>query len=247
MERLGTRLLQARLSLRMTRPQVCAETVRIAELYGNPKCKISESWLWRIETNQGTASGVKLLTLLHIYRLDAQSLLATDDTAKAVVHSQWRHSLSPETHLMLEPGPLDDYAAELLPADYAEPPEATALLPNDEEFSSERYVRAIIGTRDNRAYPMLRPGAVVLIDRRQRDINKRVRIRHDFDTPLFFFETHGAPICGWAHRNKNGTVDIWAHPAAQMPPINLLYEQEAQLVGQVVAVQMWLAPESRQS
>jgi hypothetical protein len=228
----------------MTRPEVCAETARIAELYGNPKCKISESWLWRIETNQGTASGVKLLTLTYIYRLDTQELLGTDDTATAMVFSQWRHPLSPENHILIDPGPLDDLVAQLLPGEYVEPPETTAILPNDPQFSSDRYVRAIIGTRDNRAYPMLRPGAVVLIDRQRRDINKRVKIRHEFDTPIFFFETHGTPICGWAHRNKNGTVDIWAHPAAQMAPVNLFYEQEAQLVGQVVAVQMWLTTES---
>jgi hypothetical protein len=229
----------------MTRPEVSAETARIAELHGNPKCKISESWLWRIETNQGTASGVKLLALIHIYRLDNQELLGTDDTASADVFSQWRHPLSPENHILIERGPLDALAADLLPVEYIDPPETTAILPNDSQFSSERYVRAIIGTRDNRAYPMLRPGAVVLIDREQRDINKRLKIRHEFDTPIFFFETHGVPLCGWAHRNKNGTVDIWAHPAAQMAPINLQYGQEAELVGQVVAVQMWLTPESR--
>lgn len=247
MERLGTKLLEARLRLRMTRPEVCAETARIAELHGNPKCKISESWLWRIETNQGTASGVKLLTLIHIYRLNSEELLSTDDTPSAGVFSQWRHPLSPENHILIEPGPLDDLAAELLPVEHVEPQETTAILHNDSQFSSDRHVRAIIGTRDNRAYPMLRPGAVVLIDRQQRDINKRLKIRHEFDTPIFFFETHGVPICGWAHRNKNGTVDIWAHPAAQMSPINLQYGQEAELVGQVVAVQMWLTPESRES
>lgn len=231
----------------MTRPEVCAETARIAKLHGNPKCKISESWLWRIETNQGTASGVKLLALIHIYRLDSQELLETDDTPSADVFSQWRHPLSPENHILIEPGPLDALAAGLLPVEYVDPPETTAILPNDSQFSSERYVRAIIGTRDNRAYPMLRPGAVVLVDRQRRDINKRLKILHEFDTPIFFFETHDVPICGWAHRNKNGTVDIWAHPAAQMAPINLQYGQEAELVGQVVAVQMWLTAEARES
>jgi len=244
-ERLGTKLMEARLRLKMSRAEVSAETARIAKLYRNPQCRISESWLGRIETNQGFPSSVKLLTLIVCYRLDVRELLGTDETPVDPVDAQWRHHLTPATHILIEAGPLGDVATDLLPNEYVEPPEVTTLLPNDARFSSDRYARAIIGTNDNRMYPILRSGALVLIDRRRRDINKRVRIRHELDTPIFFFETHGAPICGWAHRNANGTVDIWAHPAAQMPPINLLYRQEAQLVGQVVAVKMWIVPDEQ--
>lgn len=244
MEKLGTKLLTARLRLKLSRPDVSSEADRIAELYGNMACKISESWLYRIETNRGRANGITLLTLLHIYRLGVEELLGTDDTLDDSADSGWHLPLTPDSHMILDPGPVDDLAKSLLPEEYLAPPEMTMVLPNDPQYANKRYVRAIIGSNANRAYPMLRPGAIVLIDQQQRDINKRVTVKHEFDTPLFFFRTHGAPICGWAHRHSNGTVSIWAHPAAQMDPINLQSGQEAELIGRIVAVKMWLAPQT---
>lgn len=235
--------MKARERLGMTRAEVSAEAARIAKLFGNSQCWISESWLSRVEGNKGTLSGVKLMTLLYLYRMEAKDFLDADDTIVDPVDRQWRHHLSPERHMLVESGPLEEFLDQLLPDEYVEPPEETKILDNDAQFSSKRYVRAIIGRKDNRMYPILRPGAVVLIDRQRRDINKRIKINHETDTPIFFFETHDAPICGWAYRGRNGTVDIMAHPIANMAPLNMRFEQEAQLVGQAVAVLMWFVEE----
>ncbi len=242
MESIGARLRGVRESLGLSRQDVEETTTRIAELRGNPECKISANWLYRVESGDHSIGGIKLLTLGYAYHLTVEELLAFDDSHNHPVEAHWNLPVEPRETLLLSPGPLDDVARLRLPDEYPPPPRRTKLLQDEPTPRSVRYVRAIVGREENRMFPLFRPGAIVLIDRHKRAVTRTVNVTNEFEIPIYFFETHGRPVFGWASLGRNDILSVLAHPCSGKSPLHLRYRQEIEVIGQVVGVQMWMVP-----
>ncbi len=242
MENIGAKLREVRERLKLSRQDVEVETARIAKLRGNPDCKISANWLYRVECGEHGIGGIKLLTLAYVYYLTVEELLAFDDAPNQPVEADWHLSVEPKETLLLTPGPLNDLARLKLPDGYSVPPKKTRLIEDESRPRTARYVRAIIGKDDNRMYPLLHPSAIVLIDRHKRAVAKPVNAKNEFEIPIYFFETHDGPVFGWASLGKNDILSILAHPCSGKSPLHFQYKQEIDVIGQIVGVQMWIVP-----
>jgi transcriptional regulator with XRE-family HTH domain len=241
-ENIGSKLRAVRERLKLSRQDVEEETNRIAQLRGNPSCKISANWLYRVESGDHGIGGIKLLTLAYAYQLTVEELLALDDAPDQPAEADWHLPVEPRQTLLLTPGPLDDLARLRLPDGYSSPPKRTKLLQEESTSRVTRYVRAIVGKEDNRMYPLLHPGAIVLIDRHSRAVAKHPNVKNEFEIPIYFFETHDGPVFGWTSLGKNDILSILAHPCSGKSPLHFQYKHEIDVIGQIVGVQMWITP-----
>jgi hypothetical protein len=102
----------------------------------------------------------------------------------------------------------------------------------------EDYRYAIIGTEDYLMYPLLRPGSLVQIDERRREIQNS-GWTNEFDRPIYFLELRDAYACGWCSRDGDHLV-LQPHPGSPSKPIVLNYRTDVDVVGQIVGVAMQL-------
>ena len=87
-------------------------------------------------------------------------------------------------------------------------------------------------------YPILQPGALVLIDESRRKIvnsgwNK------EFERPIYFLEHRGGCVVGWCTLNGSQLV-LQPHPCSQYSPVVYSYPSEIDVIGQVSGVAMIL-------
>jgi hypothetical protein len=89
-------------------------------------------------------------------------------------------------------------------------------------------------------YPLLRPGALVVIDDSRRKIVAG-GWRHEFERPIYFLERRDGYVCGWCSL-VGGRLVLQPHPASMCLPSVYAYPSEIEVIGQVVAVAMFLEP-----
>src|SRR5436309_3549934 len=73
---IGARLRATRLQWQLTLREVEERSVALAERSGNPACRISASWLDRVERENRELSATKLIVLAVIYSLSTEQMLA---------------------------------------------------------------------------------------------------------------------------------------------------------------------------
>jgi hypothetical protein len=213
---------------------------------GNPLCKISKSWIDRIERENRSIGSTKLLTLAVIYKLTIEELLSFGDALDQAAEATWDLPISPKDTLLLPRGPLDERARILLPDEIvdAEAPATTVFLDGATVRRVSRYVRAVVGTDNNYLHPMLRSGATVLVDRKKRTIAPNRVLSNEFERPIYLLETHEGYICSWCEideRERNMLV-IVPHPCSGRKGTRLLMTQEVTVIGQVRGLHMRVDP-----
>src|SRR5260370_40779907 len=87
---------------------------------GNPLCKISASWLDRIERENRSIGSTKLLTLALIYNLTMEESLSFGDALDKTTTGTWNLRISPKSTLLLLLGPWNGKARLLLRVETAE-------------------------------------------------------------------------------------------------------------------------------
>jgi hypothetical protein len=137
----------------------------------------------------------------------------------------------------------------------------TLLLPNDwpgrggllpvllPGHDIDHLVIGQLGRGDFDLYPMIRPGALVLVDPAQQWREKQpFTYRTEMDIPIYFIKTADGYRCSWCgmHTRANGAQlyygegdELWLSPHPLSPSRHSIYKypQEAQIVGRVVSVQ----------
>jgi hypothetical protein len=224
---------------------------RLAKKYHNSEFTVRISRLADVEQN-GVMPGVhKLYSLCAVCRIDLAEALAwygidvrrlPDDSAYAAVE---------KTHVLgFRSIKLEDVSVPAI-LDSGLDPSKTAFLSRSVQrwgrlplallgnLDIREYRYGYIGLKDYRMFPILHPGAFVLIDDAARTI-VRTAWAHEWERPIYFLEHRDGFLCGWCNLDKKQLV-VSAHPASpQCEPLVFEFPREIEVIGTVAGVAMTL-------
>ncbi|HZU25085.1 MAG TPA: helix-turn-helix transcriptional regulator [Bryobacteraceae bacterium] len=255
MEDAGRRLREARDALHLTTRQVEEASRRIAERRANRNFAVTISFLSDIET-QGALPNVCILSSLSaIYRLDLEQVLSWYGIDKAGVIADSQVLPMRNTHLTefrtgqhgsvqlphcLDPG-IDSRRTTYLSRVVQKWGPVPLMLLQAFDPLNQHY--GFIGTDDWNMYPLLAPGALVLIDISRRDVAGGPW-SNDFQRPIWFLRHDDGYECCWCAL-EDGRLTLTPHPSSGRAPRFWKYPGQVRVVGQVVAVAMPLDPVRR--
>jgi transcriptional regulator with XRE-family HTH domain len=219
--RLGIIRRQWGLSLR----EVEQRSLRFAKEWGDPSCRISASWLNRLEREEHELTVSKLVVLAYIYNIHPEQLLSSRQTG---------HVQSKATTQMSN---LDTTMPMTDPAATSDPPDETTLLPAQNGSLYTPYRRGIIGKFDQGLDPMIPAGSLVQIETQTRTIKSWKDCIHEIQRPIYFLMTRDSYICGWCELDeKSDWLTLIPHPLSSAPSRRWKYPQDIENVGRVTAV-----------
>lgn len=250
MEDAGQKLKRARERLNLRYRDVEQASLRIAERRQNDEFAIALSRLSDIE-NKGTVPTIyRLYSLCAIYRLEPAEVLewyrvdlAVLPADAAVIQLEHTHLLgfSPGTHgevqvpLVVDPG-VDLRKTTYLSRAIHRWGKLPLSLLNALDLKHHRY--AFIGSEDWSMYPIVQPGALVLIDESRRKVVEG-NWASEFERPIYFLEHRAGYVFGWCAL-KEGQLILQPHPASQCVPEVYAYPSEIDIIGQISGVAMIL-------
>ena len=243
MERPGTRLKRTRERLKLTYRDVEEASLHIARLRATDEFAIALSRLANIE-NKGTVPTIyRLYTLCAIYRLDLHEVLRWYGVPLELLASEALQIGLEETHAayFTPDGPvpvpqLRDRDLDLnqttflstLIRRWGRMP--LALL---KSMDGRHHAYGFIGLQDWSMYPVLQPGALVLIDQSRRKIAAG-GWTNEYDRPIYFLEHRGGYLCGWCALTGDRLL-VQPHPASQRSPA-VFDLKDIDVIGQVTGV-----------
>jgi len=253
MERPGEKFRRARERLKLTYRQVAEASQAIAARRGSDEFAIALSRLADIE-NKGTVPSIyRLYTLCAVYRLDFQEVLRWYGVPLDQLAAESLQTGIAATHaIQFTPGvamsvPVSlDCEIDLNKTTYlSQLIRRWGKMPfhifNNLDFRQRRY--GLIGLEDRSMFPILQPGALVLIDDRRRKIAAG-GWTNEFDRPIYFLEHRSGFICGWCTL-ADSKVLVQPHPASQQQPSIFGFPAEIEVIGQVTGVAMLLESRKR--
>jgi transcriptional regulator with XRE-family HTH domain len=255
MEEAGQKLKRARERLDLRYREVEEASIQIAERHQNDAFAIALSRLSDIE-NKGTVPTIyRLYTLCAIYRLDLFEVLEwyhvdvaslPADAATIPIKRTHTLGLQPDERTEVQLPLTADAGLDLRKTTYLSRliqrwGKLPLALLNAVDLKSHRY--ALIGTEDWSMYPIVQPGALVLIDENRRKIlNSGWTNEHE--RPIYFFELRGGYAFGWCTLHGSQLV-LQPHPASMCLPEVYQYPAEIDVIGQVSGLAMILDPAKR--
>ncbi len=246
----GQKLKRARERLNLRYRDVEQASIRIAEMRKNDEFSIALSRLSDIE-NKGTVPTIyRLYALCAIYRLDMAEVLEWYgvDLAELPAHAA---ALSLESTHLLGFGPLQhgevqvplvvDPGVDLSKTTYlSRAIRRWGKLPlsmlNAVDLKHHRY--AFVGSEDWSMYPILQPGALVLIDESRRKI-VNTGWTNEFDRPIYFTGASRRLRRGLVHHEWR-TVGPATPSASQCSPVVYAYPSEIDVISRVSGIAMIL-------
>jgi transcriptional regulator with XRE-family HTH domain len=256
MEDAGQRLKSARERRNKRYRDVEEASLRIAERRKNDEFIIALSRLADIE-NKGTVPTLyRLYSLCVIYRLDINEVLEWYGVNLADMPTDSLNAVEIDrTHLIgFVPSPLGEVQIPISLDPGIDLRRTTYLsrmiqrwgrlplaLLNGLDLKNHRY--GFIGSEDWSMYPLLQPGALVVIDETRRKVSESVW-SNEFERPIYFFEHRKGYACCWCNLTDNHLV-LQPHPASACSPEIYVYPEEIDIIGQVSGVAMRLEPGRR--
>ena len=248
MDRPGERLKRTRERLKLTFREVEQASQDIASRRNNDEFAIALSRLADIE-NKGTVPSIyRLYTLCAIYRLDFDDVLKwygvpRDQLSRDAMNLQ--HNSTHEVRLTAENStpdpPSPDSEIDLERTTYlSQLARRWGKMPLAflSGIDTRRHRYGLIGLSDFSMYPILQPGALVLIDESRRKIVNE-GWTSEFDRPIYFLEHRDGYVCGWCC-SSGGKLTLHPHPGSQQSPTVYEYPAEIEVIGQVAGVAMLL-------
>ena len=109
-------------------------------------------------------------------------------------------------------------------------------------FNPREHIYAYVGLKDYTMFPLIRPGALVMID------EKRNRIvqegwKNEYERPIYFVEMRDGYRLAWCELEA-GKLTLIPHPVSPVRTQTVNFSDDAEVVGQVVGVAMRVAPGS---
>jgi transcriptional regulator with XRE-family HTH domain len=250
MEDAGQKLKRARERLNLRYRDVEEAGAKIAERHQNEEFSIALSRLSDIE-NKGTVPTIyRLYTLCAIYRLDLLEVLewyrvdvAAMPADAAAIPMERTHMIGftsegsgeVQVPLALDSG-VDLSKTTYLSRTIQRWGKLPLSLLNGLDLKHHRY--AFIGSEDWSMYPLVQPGALVLIDENRRKIVNS-GWTSEFERPIYFLEHRQGFVIGWCTLNVNQLV-VQPHPASLCSPEVYSYPAEIDVLGQISGVAMIL-------
>lgn len=219
----------------------------------NPEFYISAARLSQIENECSVPSIFKVFSLSAIYGMDFIELLKKyglnpDDIPhyRNMLKLDATHPVAMEAHSLattvtlpvrLDPSFRWD-STQLLNRVVAQWGQVPAVLL--QELNPRQQMYGYIGIEDYTMYPMLRPGALVMID------GSRRRVVHtgwanEAERPIYFIELREGYRCAWCQVTSS-KLTLVPHPMSPVTAESFRYPDEAEVVGQVVGVAMRIVP-----
>ncbi len=251
----GQQLRLWREQLGYTVRDVEAASQRIAARRSNDDFAIPLSRLSDIETKGVIPSVFRLYTLSVVYRHSFHELLVLfdlnlDDYAADMLLAEppRSHRLTPELPQSCANVPiaLDPAFDPRTTANLGRMIQGWGLMPLAviAQLAPQKFTYGYIGTEDFSMYPLLMPGTFVQIDEARNKVQEGVW-RSAYERPIYFVETRDGYTCCWCSLSGNRLI-LQPHPLSPEQPRALKQPQEAEILGQVVAVAMrlgeWTSP-----
>jgi|SRR5450432_3642470 hypothetical protein len=252
MQRPGEKLKRLRERLNLTYREVREASKQIAARRGNPEFAIPLSRLADIENKQTVPTIYRIYTLSTIYRTDYQEMLRWYGVPVELIAGDALHIGHKETHPIL----FTAEAAVTVPQAVENQVDLnhTSILSHivrrwgklglsflgGSDLRQHRY--GFIGFEDWSMFPVLRPGALVLIDPNRRKIATG-GWTSEADRPIYFVEHRGGHVCGWCALS-GGRLIVEPHPASHTPPA-IFEAGDTDILGQVTGVAMLLDSRKR--
>src|ERR1700676_1529326 len=242
----GTRLRNARERLGLTYRDVERASYELACQRGRPDFIVHLSRLADIENRDVTPSLYKLYALAVIYHLDPKEVCEWYEVPFEGHFSDASQLSAPNTHLAAAPAKLR------LPIrfDPAFDPRRTEFLTRMVERWGDlegtifnqpsRYLYGYVGADDMRMHPLLRPGSLVLVDPKLRQV-KNSGWTNEYERPICFVDLREGFRC-CVCQCEDGKVILVPHPLSSCAPEVYRYPEDGEIVGQVVGVAMRLGP-----
>lgn len=105
-------------------------------------------------------------------------------------------------------------------------------------MDDDRYRRMVVGESDRTLFPLVRPGAAVLVDTQERRIASRREFTNDFDRPIYMVEIREGFVCCWCDMKADHLqLTIVSHPLSDKECRSLPYPGDIHVVGRVVQFQ----------
>lgn len=109
-----------------------------------------------------------------------------------------------------------------------------------QQISPRTEMYGYVGLGDFTMYPMIRPGALLLID------GSRRRVLHtgwtsEYERPVYFIELRDAYRCAWCEADGR-KLTLVPHPMAPVKSESYTFPDDAEIIGQVVGVAMRIVP-----
>ncbi len=250
MDDAGRKLKRARERLNLRYRDVEEASIQIAERHQNDEFVIALSRLSDIENKAKVPTIFRLYSLCAIYRLDLLEVLewyrvdlASLPGDSATIPIERTHLLGfgsdgygeIQVPLAIDPS-LDLRKTTYLSRIIQRWGKLPLTLLSGLELKNHRY--AFIGSEDWFMYPIVQPGALVLIDETHRKIVNS-GWTNEFDRPIFFFEHRKGFVFGWCTLNGNQLV-LQPHPASPCSPLVFAYPEQIDVIGQISGVAMIL-------
>jgi len=252
----GAYLRDVRQRLGLGLREVQQASAVIAAEEKNEEFYLSAARLAQIESGDSAPSMYKLFTISAVFGIDFMKLLqqfgVNPDRAHyyrsamklAVTHpvSAELHSLDTKITLPVRLDPAFRWEAtqlvSRLVALWGEIPAAFL-----HHLNPRRNMFGYIGLSDYTMYPLLRPGALVMVDSARRRI-QRGGWEHECERPIYFVELREGYRCAWCQVD-GARLTLIPHPMSAVPAETFSLGNEAEVVGQVAGVAMRLVPAHR--
>lgn len=255
MEGPGLRLKRRRGELNLRYRDVEDASKQIATRRNNSEYEIGISRLHEIENKGIIPSIYKMYSLCAIYRLDVTEVLEWYGVDLAQIPGDASSIEIARTHLLgfqsdsngeimmpiaMDPG-IDVRKTTYLSRAIQRWGKLPLMVLNGLELRNHRY--GYVGSDDWFMYPLLQPGAFVMIDETKRKVINGTW-GSEFERPIYFLEHRGGFLCAWCSHEGEQLVAV-PHPASYCAPQVFAYPQEVDVIGQVVGTAMRLDPAKR--
>lgn len=240
----GVRLRQVRERLGFTYRDVEQASFEVAQRRGRAEFIIRISRLADFENSGVVPSLYKLFSLCSIYHLSPEEVCQWYDIPFSESFSNGGANGAPNTHLAAPP------RGVYLPIrfDPAFDPQRTTYLTrmvqqwgcfeaaSFRNGSSYRY--GYVGLADHWMEPLLRPGALVLVDPQRQRVDAG-NWRSEAERPIYLIDVRKGYRCCWCALDKNRLV-LQPHPLSPCVSESYHFPDEAEIVGRVIGVSMRL-------
>lgn len=246
----GQKLKRARERLDLRYRDVEEASVRIAESHKNDEFIIALSRLSDIENKKVVPTIYRLYSLCAIYRLDLAEVLEWYGVElgrlpgdAAMIPIERSHLLgfkvgdvgNAQVPLSLDPG-IDLKKTSYLSRQIQRWGRLPLALLDRLDLKSQRY--GYVGLDDWYMYPVIHPGAFVLLDDTRRKI-VNTGWANEFERPIYFLEHRTGYRCAWCTQIEN-RIMLQPHAGSRCSMEVYEYPDEIEVVGQVTGVAMIL-------
>jgi transcriptional regulator with XRE-family HTH domain len=249
----GQYLKEIRERLQLGLREVQDASAAIANEESNDNFYLSAARLTQIENEQSHPSIFKLFSLCAVYGLDLHDLLRKYGV-NANRTQAYRTRFLPETtrEISAEVHGIDSKVTIPIRLDPSFRWETTQLVNRVvalwgeipaaflQNYNPRRHTYGYVGLTDRTMFPLLRPGAIVMVDPQRRAV-LRSGWKSENERPIYFVELRDGYRCAWCQIEGNRLMLI-PHPVSNAPVETFSLASEAEVVGQIVGVAMRFVP-----